>query len=550
MSRLRAAFLSVLLLAILAVLGAESGLVSLATPWLHLPPPSHLVAMVDGEGATPVVKNVPPPPNPPQLSKAAHFSCTSSSAVWREVWGDEFSSSATDYRWNIITGNPGKNGEIEAYTAAGIQASGGNLVLETARTASGGYTSGAVDTKGTFSMLYGKLVIRAKLGLGQGLWPGFWLRPVNGSLLPEIDIVEVLESQPNILYMTLHWLSANGPTHTYIAYKGPNAAQAFHTYTLVWLPDELNWYLDGKLVQHITAHVPHVPMYLTLDAAVGSPWGGYPTPNQPMPQKVLVDYVRAYQYGLCSKEGFTAIYGGGDTALCDCRVAVFVLHQISATNPGPYDIAPAVLAEDMRYLLSRGMRFMTLRQFYAYEEGRWRPRGAWALMTFDDGYSSIYRNGAPILRRHHIPAVLFVIGSRLDTESFWMSRAEVRRLARSGLWAVEAHTYREHHVVSGMPALVYLNSTGQNTTIIHDVWRELATVRALSGKEPFAFAFPYGQDTPGLVRLLHRSYSLLFTTKYALTQPFDVTIPRIDLGSPRTNVALIWKRWFSRTGSV
>lgn len=551
MSLSRVMFLIVLVVVILTALSSESGLWSPSLPTLPSVsiPKIQPISVQDILGWTrsvePVVKNVPPRIVLPPLPYARPVGCTASGPLWREVWGDEFSQANGDYRWNVITGNPGKNGEIEDYMPSDVYASGGDLVLRTARTSAGGYTSGAVDTNGTFSMRYGKIVIRAKLARGQGLWPGFWLRPADGSLLPEIDIMEVLESAPDVVYMTLHWLSPQGPAHTYVAHQGPDLAAGFHTYTVVWLPGEIDWYLDGQRILHVTRHVPTKPMYLTLDAAVGSSWGGYPTRTQPMPQDVSIDYIRAYEYGKCAEHRFIPLEGQSFMSSGDSRVAVFVLHQVSNANPGPYNITPAVLARDVQFLRDHGVHFMSLRQFLAYERGLWHPHGAWALMTFDDGYSSIYRNAAPILARNHIPAVLFLIGSKLNTETFWLSTSQVRTMAKSGLWAIEAHTYQEHDEIHGEPALVYLDANGHATTVIHDVWREMAVDRSISGKTPYAFAFPFGQDTPRLVSLLSRSYALLFTSKYALAEPGEATIPRIVLGSPKANVAQLWERWFA-----
>ncbi len=490
------------------------------------------------------MSGTPPPPSPPRLPPVATASCRSASQSWLQVWGDNFNQPFDNYRWHVMTGQPRKNGEVENYLAANVLDQGGNLVLRTAREGSG-YSSGAVDTRGTLSLLYGKIVIRAKLLRGQGIWPAFWLRPVSGSLLPEIDIMEMLGSRPNAVDMTLHWESAQGPTHTYIEHIGPDLSAGFHTYTLVWLPGDLRWYLDGQLLLNVTAHVPNVPMYLTMNTAVGSTWGGYPAPSTQLPQDLLVDFVHVYQYGICTSGHFTPSPGEYVNMSCECRVGVFVLHQVSSTNLGPYNITPAQLAADVDYLRRHHVRFMSLEQFLTFEEGRWKPQGAWVLLTFDDGYSSIYRNARPILAARHIPAVLFLIGSRLDTERFWMSTVQVKSLAHSGLWAIEAHTFAEHHLVHGVPVLQTLESKKQEVVIVHDTWREQAVIRSLTGRSAYAFAFPYGYETPTLAALYSRSYAITFDSHYALAQPGQDVVPRIDLGSPKADVQAIWQHWFA-----
>ncbi len=536
MPRSRVLFLCLILAAIVLALVMESGLWSpFAVSGRVGLPPAQKVAISPARQPAPAPSFKPAPQSP---------ACTTPGAGWHLMWSDDFNGPFDPYRWHVVTGQPRKNGEVEDYLKSNDFTENGDLVLRTARQGSG-YSSGAIDTQGTMSLLYGKVVIRAKLPRGQGIWPAFWLRPADGSLLPETDIMEVLGSRPRVVDMTLHWQSAQGPTHTYVEHTGPDLSAAFHTYTLVWLPGELRWYLDGQLMLDVKAHVPASPMYLTLNTAVGSSWGGYPTATSQLPQDLLVDYVHVYEYGQCTSGRFAAMPGAALQSGGDGRVAVFVLHQISNSNPGPYNITPARLAADVTFLLRHHVRFMSLRQFLAYEEGRWKPHGAWVLLTFDDGYSSIYRNAAPILKAHHIPAALFLIGSRVGSERFWMSAPQVEALARSGYWSIEAHTYAEHSMQNGHPTLQTLGRRRNRRQIESDVHREQSLVGSLSGKFPYAFAFPYGYQTNWLAGIFHRTYALTFGTEYALARPGQSVVPRIDLGTPEARVQELWQRLLS-----
>ena len=83
------------------------------------------------------------------------------------------------------------------------------------------YSSGKINTKNHFSLQYGRIDIRAKLPTGDGLWPAFWMLPVEDVYGPwaasgEIDIMEAkgrLPDQPAALYISeVKW-----PTNRYIA---------------------------------------------------------------------------------------------------------------------------------------------------------------------------------------------------------------------------------------------------------------------------------------------------------------------------------------------
>src|SRR5690606_5759691 len=116
------------------------------------------------------------------------------------IWKQSFSNNANSLKgWNIREGNdllddnnepivPGwGNGELQYYTGNSsnlyIDEQGLNLcaqmeeVNERGKTYS--YTSARIDTKHKFSFRYGKLIFRAMLPVGQGLWPALWLMPEN-----------------------------------------------------------------------------------------------------------------------------------------------------------------------------------------------------------------------------------------------------------------------------------------------------------------------------------------------------------------------------------
>ena len=51
---------------------------------------------------------------------------------------------------------------------------------------------------GGFTALYGYFQMTAELPSGAGLWPAFWLEPVNGTSACEIDIFEAPFNNPTL----------------------------------------------------------------------------------------------------------------------------------------------------------------------------------------------------------------------------------------------------------------------------------------------------------------------------------------------------------------
>jgi peptidoglycan/xylan/chitin deacetylase (PgdA/CDA1 family) len=128
-------------------------------------------------------------------------------------------------------------------------------------------------------------------------------------------------------------------------------------------------------------------------------------------------------------------------------------HGVSEGWPSEYAIEPRRLEAQLRFLLRRGYRPMTLAA--ALEE----PRGARALVvTFDDAYRSVLRTGFPLLARLGVPATVFVptafatsqdpmawsemtrwIGTPFEHELDCMTWDELRGLRDEG-WEIGSHS--------------------------------------------------------------------------------------------------------------
>ena len=171
-----------------------------------------------------------------------------------------------------------------------------------AQTGGSRYTSGLLTSQKSFSQLYGRFEIRAKVPAGRGLWPAFWLLPTfeqwpeGVAILPEIDVMEFIGSEPGTYHTTVH-SNETGELKSY-PYDHNNLgdlSRDFHAYTVVWDAEQISWYFDGRhMVSHATPADLHQPMHFLLNLAVGGNWAGEPDSETPFPAVYEIDYVRAY----------------------------------------------------------------------------------------------------------------------------------------------------------------------------------------------------------------------------------------------------------------
>ncbi len=169
------------------------------------------------------------------------------------------------------------------------------------------YLSGALNTY-PFSQTYGYFEIKAKVPHGQGLWPAFWLLPVDDAWPPEIDAPEILGGNTNTAYYSLHttdaaWIASqpgsyNGSTTTDAWTTTQDLSKAFHRYGVDWGPSQITFYIDRKVVStRPTPSDMHQPFYLIANLAVGGSgsWPGPPDATTHFPATLLIADVEVWQ---------------------------------------------------------------------------------------------------------------------------------------------------------------------------------------------------------------------------------------------------------------
>jgi len=76
---------------------------------------------------------------------------------------------------------------------------------------------------------------------------------------------------------------------------GVDLSDGFHTYSVLWEPGLVIWYIDGKEVRRIEGvRVSDEPMNIVTQLVMGSEWIGDPDPAA-VPAVLEIDYIRAWQ---------------------------------------------------------------------------------------------------------------------------------------------------------------------------------------------------------------------------------------------------------------
>jgi beta-glucanase (GH16 family) len=217
------------------------------------------------------------------------------------TFAEEFNSGFNTELWNdhiwYEESNPTTNYAVED----------GRLKIWPQRDASGNFFNRTIDTDGKYYQTYGFVEMEAKLPIGKGSWPGFWIFNHIDERRPEIDIMEAYPGggpdsgwsdanlHPNTYAMTV-WQTPTYPSAGRWLPPFADLSAGFHKYGLKWEPNRLTFYFDGNVV-YIANVTMSDPLYILLDLWFGSASG---TPDDTTPtgrgNAYEINYVRAWGF--------------------------------------------------------------------------------------------------------------------------------------------------------------------------------------------------------------------------------------------------------------
>ena len=77
--------------------------------------------------------------------------------------------------------------------------------------------------------------------------------------------------------------------------QGVNLSDDFHTYSVLWEPQRVIWFIDGAEVRRIEGvRVADEPMNIITQLVVGSQWVGA-VDSSALPATLEIDYIKAWQ---------------------------------------------------------------------------------------------------------------------------------------------------------------------------------------------------------------------------------------------------------------
>ncbi|MBQ3054366.1 MAG: polysaccharide deacetylase family protein [Clostridia bacterium] len=175
-------------------------------------------------------------------------------------------------------------------------------------------------------------------------------------------------------------------------------------------------------------------------------------------------------------------------------VPILLYHNIAVVYNSADDalnVTPERFQEQLSSLKDAGYTIIPFQQYIEYANGNTDVPEKSVVVTFDDGYSSVYYYGFPILMRLEVPATVFVISGLLgfnDTVYPHFTWEQAKEMDNSGYVDIQSHSNFHYNA-----------KEISSSRLILELRKSKYDIETRLNKKCNILAFPYGEyDAQGL----------------------------------------------------
>ncbi len=222
-------------------------------------------------------------------------------------------------------------------------------------------------------------------------------------------------------------------------------------------------------------------------------------------------------------------------AFCLCMpvsaIVVLQYHHVSHDTPAITSVSPERFAQHMAYLADAKFKVVSI-----VDVKRWLERGEslpdrTVVITFDDGYRSVYDEAFPVLKKRGWPFTVFVnTKPHDDNHPQFASWKELRAMHKAGA-TIANHSVSHPHMIrqpAGQSHKQWVNTREQEILVAEQ------RIRAEIGESHKLFAYPFGEYDAALQDFLKAQGYLAFGQQSGPMADYSdrQSLPRFPFGGP------------------
>ncbi|SMF21198.1 Predicted xylanase/chitin deacetylase [Alteromonadaceae bacterium Bs31] len=222
--------------------------------------------------------------------------------------------------------------------------------------------------------------------------------------------------------------------------------------------------------------------------------------------------------------------------LCPFRVEALVVlqyHHISDKTPKSTSTSTALFKAHLDFLQEQGFKVLSIEQLpkllaRSKNGGASLPDRA-VIITFDDGYRSIYDNAWPLLKKRKLPFTVFVNSKPHDEKNpNYMNWDQLREMAKKGA-SVANHSDSHPHFLRKRSGESFAQWQQRRE---RDIDFAQQRIKKEMGRAPKMYAHTYGEYDQALLKLLERKGFIAFGQQSGPVSPDSdmQLLPRFPFG--------------------
>lgn len=231
------------------------------------------------------------------------------------------------------------------------------------------------------------------------------------------------------------------------------------------------------------------------------------------------------------------------------HAVVFLYHRFGEPRYPSTNTPVAAFKAQLDYLSAHGFHVWALpRLVRALEAGDPVPDKTVAI-SVDDAYRSVYEKAWPLLRAHHFPLTVFVSTQAIDRHySDFMTWAEMRTMQSQGASFADHTVTHPHPLERGSDEDAADWAQRMRSEVLVAQRRLQQELGARTNTAPKLFAYPYGEYSPALARIVTGLGFVAFAqASGAVGEPLDPrALPRFPIDTRFDALDLFARRAISR----
>jgi len=169
-------------------------------------------------------------------------------------------------------------------------------------------------------------------------------------------------------------------------------------------------------------------------------------------------------------------------------IPVMLYHVVRETPTNEWtDVSIADFRKQMKYLYDHGYTTLSSEEYVAVMEGRMAAPEKPVLLTFDDATPDFLTEVIPVLDQYGMKAVLFVVTDWIGG-GYSMTEDQLREVAKHPNVSIENHSSEHDQAMWQTNRGELLTKEAASASIA----KANAYIKAIAGKDPVLFAYPYG----------------------------------------------------------